>query len=58
MIASFAEMGVKEMSAEDAWKLIEDADKDKDVHDIKQVCYAQAAYRGLSSVADRCYRPS
>lgn len=37
MFANFAALGITEMSAEDAWKVMEQADKEKDVDDIKKV---------------------
>ncbi|KAK5120696.1 hypothetical protein LTR85_006054 [Meristemomyces frigidus] len=44
MFANFADLGIKDMSAEDAWKELEAADKDKDVDDIKKaiLTYAKA----------------
>lgn len=40
MFAAFKDMAIKEMPVEDAWKMIEEADKDKDVDDIKKVASA------------------
>ena len=36
MFAEFSSLGIQEMTAEEAWKLIEAADKEKDVDDIKK----------------------
>ena len=47
MFANFADLGITEMTAEDAWKLMEEADKEKDVDDIKKVSltYLYVDYR-------------
>lgn len=37
MFAEFQNLGIEEMSAEKAWKMLQEADKDKDVIDIKKV---------------------
>lgn len=34
----FAEFKVKDLDSEVAWEKIEIADKEKDIHDIKEVC--------------------
>ncbi|KAI6955373.1 hypothetical protein KC321_g15795, partial [Hortaea werneckii] len=36
MFAAFQNLGIQDMSAEDAWKMLQEADKDKDVIDIKR----------------------
>ncbi|KAI6883293.1 hypothetical protein KC360_g5564 [Hortaea werneckii] len=36
MFAEFQNLGIQDMSAEDAWKMLQEADKDKDVIDIKK----------------------
>lgn len=37
MFAEFQNLGIQDMSAEKAWKMLQEADKDKDVIDIKKV---------------------
>lgn len=37
IFANFADLNIEDISAEDAWKLLEAADKDRDVDDIKKV---------------------
>ncbi|RMY53943.1 hypothetical protein D0865_04985, partial [Hortaea werneckii] len=36
MFAEFQNLGIQDMSAEEAWKMLQEADKDKDVIDIKK----------------------
>ncbi|RMY54795.1 hypothetical protein D0865_04528, partial [Hortaea werneckii] len=44
MFAEFQNLGIQDMSAEKAWKMLQEADKDKDVIDIKKaiLCYVKA----------------
>jgi len=43
MFTNFAGMEIKELSAEEGWKNLEEADKEKDVDDIKTVRIALTA---------------
>lgn len=44
MFAEFQNLGIQDMSAEAAWKMLQEADKDKDVIDIKKVSRALPEY--------------
>lgn len=37
MFANFADMAIQDMSPEEAWAMLESADKEKDTFDIKKV---------------------